>query len=1154
MNSDIFMGLVNNAALLLALAVLYDTFPLQKRPSHRANEILTGILLGIIGMAIMLTPWRFSPGVSFDTRSILLSMTGLFFGMIPTLIAAAMTCALRVAQGGSGAFMGIGVLLTSASLGLAWRYFLRFSKKMPRWYSLYGFGVVVHVTMLLWILALPQQLRAEVFKNISLPVMLIYPIGTVLLGLLLIRQRQQNEWEQELRQERDLIAQISETSLDAILLTSPDGSIEAANPAACNMFGRTAEEIIRIGRSGIVDTTDPRLSPALEERARSGSFIGELKFIRKEGQKFAGEVASASFKDKEGRERISMIIRDITARKQAEDRLRESEEKYRELFISMIDGFALHEIICDEDGKPVDYRFLEVNPAYERLTGFRSENLINRTALEVMPKTEPYWIEIYGNVALTGRSTFYENYAGDPRRHFEVSVYCPRPGQFAVIAEDITERKQSEADTRQRMTELEMLYQSGLELSQLLNPKEIGKKILELLEEKLGWHHTGILFYHLQDDKMELLDFNQPDFKSKVERLEAVERLQMILTRCMSDWAIQQGKPVRAGDVSVDPSFIETYPGIRSGLYVPMKLGEHIVGVISIEDERPDAFSEADERLIATLANQAASAFENARLFEETRQRVMELETINRISLTLRSVSKQNEVLSIVLNEALSILTTLHGSIQLYNRTTDSLEKIAECGWFTQVIEPSQNSGNGIAGKVFTSGEAYISREFANDPEVLASARSLIPSGWGGICLPIRTTQQTLGVMIVSVPSERELNKNESRLLSILSELTGAALQRMQLHEQTVRRMEQLNALRGVDQAITSNLDLRLTLNILFTHTISQLGVDAVDVLLLHPGSNLLELVAGHGFHTLLFESVSLSASIARRAVMEHQTITVLDFETANQNLQFGKFWKEEEFACYWCVPLIVKGEVKGVLEVYRRAAFTPDSEWLEFLEALAGQTAIAIDNAQLFENLQRANMDLSLAYEATIEGWSRAMDLRDHETEGHTLRVTDLTMKLAYAMHVNESQLIAIRRGALLHDIGKMGVPDAILLKEGKLTDGEWEIMHRHPEYAYNMLAPIEYLHPALEIPYCHHEKWIGTGYPRGLKGEEIPLTARIFAIVDVWDALTNDRPYRPAWSKEKTLDYIREQSGNHFDPKVVDAFLKLLKKTSQLTDQILN
>ena len=195
--------------------------------------------------------------------------------------------------------------------------------------------------------------------------------------------------------------------------------------------------------------------------------------------------------------------------------------------------------------------------------------------------------------------------------------------------------------------------------------------------------------------------------------------------------------------------------------------------------------------------------------------------------------------------------------------------------------------------------------------------------------------------------------------------------------------------------------------------------------------------------------------------------------------------------------------------------------------------------------SLEKANAELVAAYDATILGWSRAMDLRDRETEGHSQRVAEHTVQLAQAMGLSEQELIHIRRGALLHDMGKLGIPDSILHKPEKLTDEEWDIMHQHPQLAYDMLSSIEYLRPALDIPYCHHEKWDGSGYPHKLRGEHIPLAARIFAIVDVWDALTSERPYRPAWSKADAHAYIREQSGKHFEPRVVDLFLKSIGKT---------
>jgi HD-GYP domain-containing protein (c-di-GMP phosphodiesterase class II) len=182
-------------------------------------------------------------------------------------------------------------------------------------------------------------------------------------------------------------------------------------------------------------------------------------------------------------------------------------------------------------------------------------------------------------------------------------------------------------------------------------------------------------------------------------------------------------------------------------------------------------------------------------------------------------------------------------------------------------------------------------------------------------------------------------------------------------------------------------------------------------------------------------------------------------------------------------------------------------------------------------------------AYDETIEGWGNALNLKDDEVEEHSHRVVEMTLQIAKKMNLDEEMLAHVKRGALLHDIGKIGVPDAILLKPGKLTEKEWEIMKRHPVYAYNVLDSIDYLKPALDIPYCHHEKWEGNGYPRGLKGNDIPLPARIFAVVDVYDALTSDRPYRKAWSKESALDHIIKESGRQFDPEVVDIFIEELK-----------
>ena len=213
-----------------------------------------------------------------------------------------------------------------------------------------------------------------------------------------------------------------------------------------------------------------------------------------------------------------------------------------------------------------------------------------------------------------------------------------------------------------------------------------------------------------------------------------------------------------------------------------------------------------------------------------------------------------------------------------------------------------------------------------------------------------------------------------------------------------------------------------------------------------------------------------------------------------------------------------------------------------ELREAQSRRDRQQAETTKLSENLPASIRELVRAYDTTLEALSRALDVREQQTDGHTLRVTAMMIKLAQAFELLEDELIHIRRGSLLHDIGIMGVPEQILLKPGGLTKEEWARMRMHPQYAYELFQPIAFLVPALDIPYCHHEKWDGTGYPRGLKGHEIPFAARLFAVVDVWGALTSDRPYRPAWSEKETRIYLKAQSGKHLDPQVVETFLKII------------
>ncbi len=379
-----------------------------------------------------------------------------------------------------------------------------------------------------------------------------------------------------------------------------------------------------------------------------------------------------------------------------------------------------------------------------------------------------------------------------------------------------------------------------------------------------------------------------------------------------------------------------------------------------------------------------------------------------------------------------------------------------------------------------------------------------------------------------------------AQIVIVIREITRHKL----AEETTQRQLNRLAALRAIDLAISSTLDIHLALSVVLSQVTSQLNVDAADILLLNSQSNMLEFANGVGFRTesLQHTRLSLGEGYAGTAALRRQVISVPNLQHGKTGFLRSPKFVEEGFRSYYCVPLIAKGHVRGVMEVFHRTPLAPDPDWFDFMETLAGQAAIAVENATLFRELQRTNFELTLAYNTTIEGWSRALDLRDRDTEGHTRRVTEMAMKLARRLGVSEPELINVQRGAILHDIGKMAIPDSILLKSGPLSAEEWNIIRQHPRYAHELLSPISFVQPALDIPLYHHEKWDGTGYPDGLKENQIPLYARLFAVVDVYDALTSNRPYRPAWTKERAIAYIRDQSGKHFDPEMVNHFLKML------------
>ena len=369
-----------------------------------------------------------------------------------------------------------------------------------------------------------------------------------------------------------------------------------------------------------------------------------------------------------------------------------------------------------------------------------------------------------------------------------------------------------------------------------------------------------------------------------------------------------------------------------------------------------------------------------------------------------------------------------------------------------------------------------------------------------------------------------------------LSSLTNS-LQLLQssVSEYLHTSQRQLHALVGVGHVINSTLGSEAVLDEVMDALVTLMRAERGFIMLRDEhGAFPVKAARGMDHANLNGEDFSVSMTIVQRVAETGKPVLTTD---AQEDPRFRQQISvhTNNLRSILCVPLKLKDEIIGVILVDSRVfSGLFEERDLEILSAFADQAAVAIDNARMFEKLQEA-------YDETLRGWALTLELRDKETEGHTQRVTALTEILAKKLGIRGKELEHIRRGSLLHDIGKMAIPDSILLKRGELTLMERKFMELHPEFARDMLEKIEFLHPAIDIPYCHHEKWDGSGYPRNLHGEEIPFAARIFAVVDVWDALTSERPYRRPMTPDEVRKHIREQSGKHFDPKVVEAFLSL-------------
>ena len=606
-------------------------------------------------------------------------------------------------------------------------------------------------------------------------------------------------------------------------------------------------------------------------------------------------------------------------------------------------------------------------------------------------------------------------------------------------------------------------------------------------------------------------------------------------------------QPVIIADVREHPGWIWV-PGaehVRSFLAVPIIARERMIGAMMMDSVEIGFFTEEITQSMQALVSHMAVAIENARLFETLRREQLNTTQLYRLSLELASDRDPEEVARRALEAAAQAIGAQKGNILTIEDDSERLQLLAVTGYDRNSVEKLNqqlewDTSKGVTGRVVRTRKATIVPDVAREPDWVP-----IPGldDWvqSMISVPLVTGNTVIGALNLLSEKSDFFSKENLALVSAIASPVALALQNSSLYQGLQQRLSELEILADTSSILRKTHSPEEMPSILLKQAIKGLNADAGVLLLLE--NDEAKCAAVHKVSDVRAGDTSPRDWTIIWQVLENGKPRFIPNITQYPDLHQHAACQTlmgESLSCV-CVPLQLVEATIGIILLNWKNKATLSAEELRLLESLAEIAANAIHRSRLHRQTEQQALELTLAYDTTIEGWSRALDLRDHETEGHTLRVTELTLELAREMGIPESDLLHIRRGSLLHDIGKLGVPDKILHKPGPLNDKEREVICRHPQFAFDMLSHISYLQPALAIPWCHHEKWDGSGYPCGLKGEEIPLAARIFAVVDVFDALTSDRPYRSAWTRKKALTYIRRQAGAHFDPNVVKTFLRM-------------
>lgn len=727
--------------------------------------------------------------------------------------------------------------------------------------------------------------------------------------------------------------------------------------------------------------------------------------------------------------------------------------------------------------------------------------------------------------------------------------------QVAADLAAALEKARLHAAQRRRAERMAQLQAISQRIAGSLEPDEVARRICQGVTQDLGYRMAWVGL--LQEGDPVVHPVGQHGFEAGYLDTIEVRWDSNPLGGGPTGRAVRMGEPVIMAHINSDPSYAPWRQaalarGYRSSAAFPMRSRERIIGVLNVYAAQPDAFDEVEVSILSILANQAAVALENARLFAETRQRSNEMAALYQTALEIAGEfagqGEMQPLLQRIVERATDLLGGDGGGLYLANPDGDSVTCVVSYHTPADYTGVTLRRGEGSAGKVLAAGKPLIIDDYRTWSGRAAMFETDQPFR-AVISVPLKWAGRVCGVLhVLDQSGTRRFNRDDLRLLEMFAHHAATALENARQLEDARSRADELKALHKVALDVTSNLELPSVLEAIVHRAATLLGARGGGVYLYDPDREELELVVSHHLgRDLTGARLRLGEGLSGKVVAERRPMVVDDYRTWSGR---APQYTDAPWTAIIAVPLQVGERVLGVLNITddtRGRSFGADD--LHLATLFAAYAAIAVENAQLYADTRHQSQELARLltqleenYDVTLSALSAALDARDRETEGHSTRVAELACTIAQAMSLPEKDLVSLFRGGLLHDVGKIGISDAILHKPGPLDDEEWQIMRQHPGIGARILQRIGFLEHALEVVLYHHERYDGKGYPHGLQGEDIPVTARIFAVADAYDAMRSNRPYRAAMSHEEALAELRRCAGTQFDPKVVEVFLQVV------------